>query len=358
MDAKEKLDQLYESGAKVFSFSKLGTFDNCEYEYLNTYIKKNRGIDNVYTLLGSELHDNIEKIYGNESDIDKFKESYFNKLVELDILGVNFPNEKIGDSWKADVGHFLNNFNKIDKKMILEKLIVFEVTDGIWMQGYIDSISPSEQGKPYVNIIDWKTSSKFAGKKLSEAGRQLLMYKLGLESTTNFKVDNVMWFMIKYLYVCHKLKNGNTKKKMCNRGKWVKEMRATLEKELYKSGLEEFEVELLLDEAIKENNLNNLPDEIKSRYWLEDCFVEYEATEEKIEELKKYVTDTVAAIESKNKENEEEWKPREISKFDSFYCSTLCGHRKTCTFYKKFLNENSDEFNKSKKKDDFDDLFS
>nr|WP_233499550.1 hypothetical protein [Bacillus velezensis] len=38
-------------------------------------------------------------------------------------------------------------------------------------------------------MYDWKTSSKFAGKKLNEAGRQLLMYKLALEQTTDLKVD-------------------------------------------------------------------------------------------------------------------------------------------------------------------------
>ncbi|MEK4824486.1 PD-(D/E)XK nuclease family protein [Niallia sp. FSL W8-0951] len=358
MNAKEKLEELYESGAKVYSHSKLGTFNNCEYEYYNTYVKKNRGIDNIYTLLGSELHDNIEKIYKQESDIDKFKESYLNKLVELDILGVKFPSEKIGDSWKADVGHFIDNFNKIDKKMLLEKLIVFEVVDGIWMQGYIDSISPSDQGKPFVNIIDWKTSSKFAGKKLNEAGRQLLMYKLGLEATSNYKVDKVMWFMIKYLYVCNVQKNKKIKRKMCSRGKWVKEMRANLEKDLYNLELDDFEIELLLDKSVEDNNIDCMPQQIKDKYWLEDCFIEYEASDEKLDELKEHVIKTIAAIDSKDKNNEYDWKPIEIDKYNSFYCSTLCGHRKTCPFYKRFLEENADSFDKKNKKDDFEDLFS
>jgi hypothetical protein len=356
LDAQTRLKELRANGEKVFSFSKLGSFHNCEYEYYNTYVKRSRGINNVYTELGSELHDNIEKIYSNQSDIEKFRESFENKLIELEMLNVNFPNDSIGDSWKRDVRHFLTNFNRIDKKMVLEKLIVFEIADGIYMQGYIDSISPSDKGKPHVDIIDWKTSSKFSGKKLTDAGRQLLMYKAGLESTSNYKVDKVMWFMIKYIYVCSKLKNGKIKKKMCNRGKWVKEMRNTLEKELYKLSMDEFEVELLLDKAIEENNIDGMPDKIKQLYWLEDCFVEYEMTDEKLEELKQYVVDTVEAIESKDPNNEDEWEPVKIDKYNSFYCSTLCGHRKTCKFYKQFLDDNADDFDK-KKKDNLEDLF-
>jgi ATP-dependent helicase/DNAse subunit B len=50
LDAKTKLDELYKQGARVFSHSKLGTFNTCEYQYYNSYVLKNRGLNNVYTL--------------------------------------------------------------------------------------------------------------------------------------------------------------------------------------------------------------------------------------------------------------------------------------------------------------------
>jgi len=240
--------------------------------------------------------------------------------------------------------------------MKTEELIVFQTDDDEFFQGYIDAIVPSEKGKPYVNIIDWKTSSKFSGKKLNEAGRQLLMYGLGLEQTTSYKVDKIMWFMVKYLYVCNVQKNGKTKRKMCNRGKWVKEIKNPLEKALYKLGIDEFEVDMMLDNAIENNNLEGLPQEIQDEYWLQDCFVEYEVTDEKVEELKAYLKNTIIDINNKNKDDESEWKAVEITKYDSFYCATLCGHRKHCKFYKKFLKENVDDFEK-RDKSEFGDLF-
>jgi ATP-dependent helicase/DNAse subunit B len=353
LDNKEKLDQLKQSGAKIYSFSKLGTFHTCQYEYYNTYVLKNKGIDNCYTILGSALHQGIESIYSGEGNEETFKNDYFNKLTELDLLGINFPNDKIKNSWVADVTHFINTFKKIESKVLLEQLIAFEIGDGIWMQGYIDAIFPSENGKPLVNIIDWKTSSKFTGQKLQDAGRQLLLYKIGLEDNTNYKVDKIAWFMIKYIYVCWDGKKA-VKKKMCNRGKWVKEIRPQLETELLKLNIDELEREILLDKAVKDNSLSCMPDEIKDKYWLEDCVVEYEITDEKIDEVKSYVVNTVNAIESKNINNELEWEPVKIDKKNSFYCSVLCGHRKTCKYYKKFLEQNADGFDKKPKKDEFD----
>lgn len=358
LKAEDKLEELKANGERIFSFSKLGTFNTCEYEYYNSYVKKNRGIPNIYTEMGSLMHDNIEGIYAGENDVESFRNNYTNKVIELDMLGVKFPSESIGDSWKKDIDHFLKNFKKIDKKMILEKLIVFEIEDGIWLQGYIDATLPSDKGKPYVQILDWKTSSKFSGKKLTEAGRQLLMYKLGIEDNTPLKVDKVMWFMLKYINVCHVLKNKKVKKKMCNRGKWVKEMRSAFEKEMFTLGIEEFELEMLLDKAVEDNEITGLPKEIQDKYWLEDCIVEYEITDEKVEEVKNYILGTIKAIDEKNPADEKEWKPVEIDKYNSFYCSVLCGHRKTCKFYKKFLEENADGFEKKKKKEiDMDDLF-
>lgn len=350
----EKLEELKEQGAKIFSFSRLNSFHNCEYEYYNSYVLKNRGINNIYTELGSLIHNNIEAIYDETSDIVKFKDNYTNKMLELEMLGIKFPSDTIGESWKRDISHFINNFNKLDTKIIQEKLIIFEVGDGIWLQGYVDGIVPSEKGKPFINVIDWKTSSKFTGKKLLEAGRQLLLYKVGLEDNTNFKVDKVMWCMVKYIYVCNMQKNGKVKKKMCNRGKWVKEMKSTIEKEMYKLGIDEFEVEMLLDKAIEDNTFDCLPREIKDKYWLEDCFVEYEITDEKIDELKKYIVSTIETIDSKDHTNEDDWNPVELNKHNSFYCSVLCSHRKTCKYYKQFLKDNADSFDKKEKVDEFD----
>lgn len=356
LSVEEKLKELKEKGIPVYSISRLNTFHSCPYEYYKTYIDGERGKNNVYGFMGTFIHDNIENIYRGVSTTEEFKKNFTNKLIELDMLNITFPSDNIRWNWVKDVGHFIDHFKPVKTKMAIETLILFQI-NGIYLQGYIDAIVPSEKGYPYVNIIDWKTSSKYNGKKLLEAGRQLVLYKLGLEAMTNYKVDKVMWNMIKYVNVCWKLKNGKIKKKMCSRGKWIKEMKNQLLHDLQRLSLPEFEIEFLMDQAIEENDITHLPKEIRDKYWLEECFVEYEITDEIIAEFVKYVTDTVKEIESRGTDPEN-WQPIEINNKTSFYCNHLCSHRDTCPARKAFLEANSDKFEeKDKEEDEFSVLF-
>ena len=216
--------------------------------------------------------------------------------------------------------HFVDNFKPLDKKIITEKHFLFEVVDGIWIQGYIDAMYQDKNGD--VVVIDWKTSSKFTGDKLTEAGRQLLLYKMAVERLTNHKVSRVAWFMIKYAYV----KYGN-RKKMCSRRKWVQEMKTQIMTQLKKLDNEDFINEMLLEEAIKNNSLNNMPKEIQDYFQLEDCILYYDVTDNNMDECLNYIEKTVNAIES-----EENWNPVEINKKTEFFCNGLCNQRDDCKY--------------------------
>lgn len=343
MSTEDKLKQLRADGHTVWSFSRLGSFNNCNYEYYNTYILKDRGEGNCYTEAGSFVHEYIEGIYRKEKDKLQFSQDFNAKMVENEFLGIDFPSEQIRDGFIADVKHYTEHFKLLDGSHLLEKLIVFQIGDH-WIQGYIDMTQVTEDKE--INVIDWKSSSKFAGKKLTEAGRQLVMYKIGLESDPRIKVNSVKWCMLKYLYVCHTQKNGKVKRKMCSRRKWVKEMQSAFEKELATNGMDDLLISIEMELALKNNNIGNLPEYIKDKYWLEDCYVEYEVDEEKIQELKDYVNNTIVAIESLDANDESQWKPVNVED-NSFYCNHLCNHRQTCKFLKEY---NSDFKNKNKNK--------
>ncbi|MDN4968332.1 PD-(D/E)XK nuclease family protein [Lysinibacillus fusiformis] len=318
--------------------SRLNTMNTCNFEYYNTYIKKNRGISNCYGEVGSEMHDYIENVYrGNITDTSDFNQKLHNKLFELELMDLDFPSEVIKNSFVKDMDHFTKNFNKLDGEFTLEKMFVTNIK-GKWLLGYIDAIQVDENDNR--NIIDWKTSSKFTGSKLVDAGRQLIIYKLGLENTSGININEIKWCMLKYINVCWKLKNGNIKKKMVNRGKLIKEMKNTFEKEMLKSGMDEIEVGMILMLAESNNSFKDLPKIIADKYWLEDCFVEYEATEEVIKEVEDYIVNTIEEIENKDLHNESEWKPLDFDKEGTFYCNTLCSHRKTCPFIKEYNQKN------------------
>ena len=353
-EVDERLQKLWDEGKKVFSFSKLNCFNNCEYEYFCTYILNKPRKQNIYGELGGFIHDQIEMLYKGETTKEDIIKAYETKMVEIELSdNLNFANEKIENGWRADIEHFLHNFEKIDKKAILEKFVLFEPVKDIYIQGYVDAIFPTENKK--LEIIDWKTSSKFTGKKIKEAGRQLVLYKMALESTTDYKVERVGWYMIKYLNVCTMLKNGKVKKSMRSRRKWVEESRNVIEKELDSLGVDLFEMEMLMEKAIKDKNLDCMPKQLKNKIWLEDCIVYYDVTKEEEDELRKYIEKTVTSIDLKDNNNPDDWKPIEITKYNNFFCGQLCSHSKTCVHYRKFVEENKDDFKpKKEKKDEFD----
>lgn len=334
---KDKIKELRDQGIAVHSYSKLGTYHNCQYEYFQTYVQRNRGKQNCYGHVGGELHDGIEGIYKDEVNRDQLRTKFNASLSEIELLNMDFPNEKIKNAFVADVMHFIDNFKKLDGKFLLEQHFLFKIGEH-WFQGYVDAIHITEDKK--IQIIDWKSSSKFAGKKLPESGRQLLTYKLALESTTKHKVDKLMWCMLKYAYVTYMQKNGKLKQKMVNRSKWVKEMEKPFIKDLSGLGYDELEIDIMMSTAIKTNSIDGLPQEIKDKYTLEDCYLEYEATDENMVELEYYVNSTIEEIEAKDHKDEKDWKPLIHDEKESFYCNVLCGYRDSCKYRKEYIEKN------------------
>ena len=47
-EVKDKVNKLREDNIPIYSISRLNTIDSCAYEYYQTYIKKEKGVDNIY----------------------------------------------------------------------------------------------------------------------------------------------------------------------------------------------------------------------------------------------------------------------------------------------------------------------
>lgn len=352
-ELEPKIKELSKNGNIVYSISKINSFNQCEFGYYQTYIKGNRGMDNIYSISGSNFHSSLQEIY----DGKKTEEILINTLndleIEMGMLGIKFPNDKIKNSWTADMQHFCKNFKKEEGKYITEEGILFNVFDNVWIQGYCDlQIVHNEQT---LSIIDFKTSSKFDKHKLLEAGRQLILYAYAKE-LQGYKIKLIAWNMLKYCYISWQLKNGKINKKMCSRKKWVEEIKNPLEKDLLSIGLEEFEVQMKIDEAIKNNNLNNLPKTIQNKYTLSDCILEYPYIEELKQELLDYIKLTHEKIMAKDVKNESEWKPVNLNDKNSFFSINLCNHKRTCPYLREYL-QTKDFVKKEKPIDELEELF-
>lgn len=324
---QDKIDKVKDMGGTVYSISRLNTYNDCQYGYYRNYVLKDKGEDNIYAVLGGNIHDRLENVCNNIITLDDLK-CGFEEDLENATLFMSFPSEKVQQSWENDMRAFVNDFQPLQYDNIqTEKGFVTKIND-VWMQGFIDVIGFDEEG---IDILDWKTSSAFKGDKLTHAGRQLVIYKLAVEEMLKKPVRRTGWYMLKYVDVYF-----DGKIKQCNRGSWVKDRSGVIKTQLKKLGYQNYED--MIEVAIHNNNLKNMPKEVQDRFVLKPSIVWYDVTDELIDETKKYIKNTVLEIENKDTENSRVWECKNIYKDKGFFCQHLCGHSKSCKLFQWYLD--------------------
>lgn len=371
-EKNEKLQELFDKNIPVYSYSKLDSWDGCKYNWYHSYILHERSKDNIYSIIGSVIHDSLEDIYTNKSTLQESK-NIFNKTIrESEEKGIKFPDNppttKI--NYIKNMNNFFENYKIMNTKMITEQFVLLKIPridnaindkDFIWIQMYIDSIMPVIENKEFSSVIinDWKTSSKFDKDKLKKASRQLLIYKMGVEQSTNIKVSRLGWTMLKYCYCCYRTKGSKSnpsqiKKSMQERKDGIKWFSKKIIGDLIKDGMDTIEAELLMGKAINQSTMKIFPKNIQDRYWIEDCFLECNFDDELLEDCKKWIINTVMKIES-IEHKIENYPNVDISEKTSYFCFNLCG-RPNCIHLLKYKNDNKDNFKKAKSEDKINEL--
>ena len=353
-----RLKKLFDEGKKVYSISKLNNIDQCEYQAYLTYVKHMRGASSCYSVLGTKIHDCLEDIINGRSTEADLLPALDSELNDMDMLGIDFPKDRNGgtsirDGWVADMKDFCSSFVKPKGKFLTEQLFIYKIDDDHYIQGYIDLLRENEDGT--VSIFDWKTSSQFTGDHLLSAGRQLILYMLGIQQQ-GIKVNDIAWVMLKYAEISFMGKARRNSKslskitKICNRRKIIDTLYPYLENDLTECGYSEIDIDIMLSEAKKNNSISSLPIEIQNKYTIKPYVRHYEMTPEIIDETMQYVMTKIRQFESKNNDDESDWKPCEINQNTAFFCNCLCGHSRHC----KYITE----YNELRSSDkEYDDLF-
>ena len=270
----------------TYSFSRLKLFNECKCAYYLTYVLKAQKRINIYSEIGTTIHEILEDIQsGKEIPIEERIEIFEDKVDECEIFGISFVNDNIKEKYVENVKHCLRNFKSIQgKKFEIEKEITLDI-DGHKLTGFIDLVVHNDDGT--VSIIDYKTSSKYAKKDLQKNANQLIIYGLALEQL-GYKVRDVKWYMIKYATI--QGKRGN---KMIERR------------------------------------------ELEDGQKFEDCFVEYPYNEVSKMECVDWIIDTIEEIESLT--TYDTWEHKDINKGNSFYCNNICSVCGKCEALKQYL---------------------
>ena len=345
---------------RLWSWSRVNTYLTSPYEYFLQYIKHEKPLqdDSAYAPLGTVAHDLLEEYYSNkikkEEMADKFDESWMEQIT-LGNLKFNRSdderNESIKSKYYDNLIHYFNNFNPLPYKAYLEKFIAVKIGDSV-LQGYADIIWKDDDG--YTHIGDFKTSSIYKGDNLKQKSGQLMLYALGLNQMgIPFEKIKIGFNFLKYINVevCQKTKDKatgeyKTKVRQLERYNYVEKLDASILMWLKTVNIEGSEAEAILDKCHKENSLESLPDTIKDKFKVDDCWVEVELNEESVNDLVDEISNTIKDIEKleaeydKTKNENLFWDSKESLQKESYYLSELCGYSiSQHKPYKEYIDE-------------------
>lgn len=337
-------------GRYIWSISRLFSFHDCQYSFFLNYIMKKEGKPNIYSALGSKIHSLLELGQENKISNDEMIKEFHNILFECkEIAGYKFPSEKVEKNFVESIEHYLKHYKPVNAKKFDSELEFYTEIAGSVLIGYIDGVVYNHDDT--IEVVDYKTSTKYAKKDLDKKGLQLIVYAIAMEQEYGVKISKVSWNMLKY---CQIDWIGATKPRsmFVLRNEVVSSLKSELLKDLRKLNMNETEIELLLEQAIRENDMTLFPQEIQDKYVISDGYVEYELSDRTRKLLEDFVASTVAEIEAKPKDNIGVWKAKDIEKEGNFFCSVLCDFKNDCPHYHDWLDSNKDKFEKTSTPDD------
>lgn len=327
-----------ENVTRTWSWSRLGCFHNSRYEYYLKYIKKETEdrTDSIYVVTGSLSHDILEKFYENEIKYSDMINYFYDGWVTSYELGsLKFDrtdeskNKKLADKYYNNMIHFFKNHDVLSNPA-MEKFVKIKIEDNLLI-GYIDAIVKEDDGS--LNVIDFKTSSIYKGKNLLEKSGQLCLYCLGLmQQGVPFEKLKASFNFLKYCNITYEQANGTTKVRTVERIKIGESLQNNLKMWLKKLGYNDNEIMMYCNLVLENNDINVLPNDIKCKYSISDCYVEVPLTKELILEWKDYVIKTIDDIEFREKEYEKTnsdkcfWDEEDEVKAQSFYFANLCSY--------------------------------
>ena len=261
----------------LLSYSRLDTFHNCPRSFYYTYVEGNRGGDNIYSFIGTIVHEIVEKLVKEELDIPDALEQFYEAIEDADLLGFEWLSEKTKSKYIFDIVHFIENF---DSKAYSDAHIEdhFEVSiAGYPFHGFIDCWMEDES---FVYIEDFKTSSKYSKKDLISHAKQLAIYAAALKEYADSvgKQIKLRFNMLKYVKMGKKL---------------VERIDLKIEDD-YSTG-----------------------------------YVDVEYTNELQAELEAWVSETMSQIEALDPNVYYRWK-KNYNPMQDFFFINLCSHRERC----------------------------
>ena len=321
---------------RIWSWSKINCFHTSPYEYYLKYIKKAKEdrADSIYTTTGGLAHNILEKFYTGEIEYDKMIDEFEDGwIVAADIADLKFDradeerNAQIKDKYYENLVHFFNNHTVLKNKPIIEQFVKVKVGGNLF-QGYIDCAFKDDDA--CFNIVDFKTSSIYKGAKAENECGQLVLYAIGLnQQGVPMDKIKICWNFLKYVTIQYEQKNGTVKTREVERCKIGESLQSNAKTWLKAFG---YEPDEYLKEMLDTNGIDCLPDEVKEKYIISDCYVYVDLTDELINKWTEHVVTVIKDIELRESDYDETlsdacfYDTDESVKAQSYYFANLCSY--------------------------------
>ncbi len=192
---------------KVYSPSRISTFEKCPLKFKYRYVDKIKPLrGNIEAFMGSRVHETLEKLY---------KDKMFHKVCEIEEL-IEFYNQR----WEKEMDdsifvvkeeyspenyremgeEYIRNYYKAYKPFDGEKTIALEKTvllplEGYTIKGIIDRLS--EKNGIY-EIHDYKTSMTLPTLEEIRKDRQLALYALAVKNMYGNPDTELIWHYVAF----------------------------------------------------------------------------------------------------------------------------------------------------------------
>lgn len=317
---------------RLWSYSRLSTFVERPWDYRMTYLEKDRiRTDNIYTYFGTICHDIVQDCQDGKFPREKMIERFEDALIQwrLHDTQYKFMSEKVERNYIDNLSDYFRNSPLIPYQVENEKPVCvnFQKEDkkNLTFIGYIDSIFTDGE-KWY--IMDYKTSSKgdYTGAKLKAHSRQLLLYAIGIHQVKGIPYEDIIcrFDMMKYYKVAYLQKNGKWKESIQERSTWVSSQEKKIRGLLSENDLSVFEIDALVGESNVANNLDAMPEYVKERFKISNCYIDVPVEEEAVTKLESFIIESVSECERKEAGDwEEEFPEPVIDEGNKFYYTVL-----------------------------------
>jgi len=329
---------------RLWSWSRYNSYKTDPYGFMLHYIKHEPETrQNIYGVSGGICHDILEQFYLGETTYENMVNMYEDRLFEMNVADLKYDrndeekNKKIAKKYETCMRLFFQEHVPVTANVKTEQFVIIKVGEYVF-QGYIDFVHKEEDN--YI-VTDFKTSTIYSGAKILKEGGQLILYAESLIQK-GVPLENILcrWNFLKYCTVQMTLK-GKVKEKGLHKTKttkslrqeWVSDISTNMKMWLKEAGYEELEIEDIVQTAIENNTLENLPEHIKNKYSVDDCYVYVPITQEVIDELKSDIINTLDEIVEKEKEyaktKDDSLFWTEIDKSKEYYFYALCGYNRS-----------------------------